>query len=51
MRQKKKSKSSYTGACIVPILMTTCYVVLEVVSRAVTKTANVHKGILLLGLV
>ena len=30
------AKSSYTGVCIVPIPMTTCYVVLEVVSRAVT---------------
>ena len=38
------AKSSYTGACIVLIPMTTCYVVLEVVSRAVTKTATVYKG-------
>ena len=38
------AKSSYTGACIVLILMITCYVVLEVVSRAVTKTATFYKG-------
>ena len=37
------AKSSYTGVCIVPIPMTT-YVMLEVVSRAVTKTATVYKG-------
>ena len=40
------AKSSYTGVCIVPVPMTTCYVVLEVES-AVTKTATVYNGMCL----